>query len=274
MPFCAYLVHGLNPVLIRFPESWPVGGIYWYGIAYIVAFFAIYIFIFTCGRFGRLPFPRSQVVPFLSAVAAGAVVGGRIGYELLYDFAALMADPLELFRIWRGGMSSHGGFVGVAVAILVHCRRNGISALAAADLIAASAPLGLFIGRIANFVNGELYGKPSTVPWAVIFPNSAPPHVPLEFVEPRHPSQLYEALLEGVLLFALCQWRFWVRPPKHSGRLCGEFLCAYAIVRIVVEFFREPDAPPIFSMSRGQFYSIFIFKLGVTLIAISCRRRR
>ena len=271
MSLCAHFVHRLDPVMIRFPESWPIGGIYWYGASYILVFAIIAVVLRIYGRCGKLPFPRSATDSFMVAIIAGTIVGGRVGYALLYDFHTLLSNPLGLFCIWRGGMSSHGGFIGVGLAIIFFSRRHEIPLLAVADVISAVAPIGFFFGRIANFVNGELYGKISGAPWAVVFPSSAPDGFPVELIRPRHPSQIYEALLEGLLLFLFCQFRFFKKPPLRSGRLCGEFLCLYALVRIYAEFFREQDAPPIISLSRGQFYSIILFKVGLYVILISRR---
>jgi phosphatidylglycerol:prolipoprotein diacylglycerol transferase len=197
------------------------------------------------------------------------LVGGRLGYFLFYEPSMLRADPWIVFRIWEGGMASHGGMLGVAVALAWFARISGVPLLHLGDLVVSAAPAGLFFGRIANFINGELWGKMTTVPWAVIFPRSADPGTPLRFIAPRHPSQLYEALLEGVLLLAVMQLRFWrtdvVR--ERPGRLSGEFFIAYALVRMVGETYREPDVGVslILGMSRGTFYSIFLVLVGALL---------
>jgi phosphatidylglycerol---prolipoprotein diacylglyceryl transferase len=167
-------------------------------------------------------------------------------------------------------MASHGGFVGVAVAMAWFAHKHKLSFLHLSDLIVSVAPLGLLLGRIANFINGELWGKISNVPWAVIFPESAPAGTPVSLIAPRHPSQLYEAALEGALLLALMQWRFWKSDvvARQPGRLAGEFLIAYAVVRMIGELFREPDfgIAPIFGLSRGTFYSFFLILVGLVLI--------
>jgi phosphatidylglycerol:prolipoprotein diacylglycerol transferase len=199
----------------------------------------------------------------MMAMVLGVLLGGRLGYFFLYQFEAVRANPLILLRIWEGGMASHGGFLGVAVALWWFARTRKIPFAHLCDLIASTTAAGLLFGRIANFINGELWGKPATVAWAVIFPHSPEPLVP------RHPSQLYEDLLEGALLLAFSQWRFWrsaiVR--LQPGRLAGEFLIAYAVVRALGETFREPDAALILGLSRGTFYSVFIVGYGVWLIA-------
>jgi phosphatidylglycerol:prolipoprotein diacylglycerol transferase len=181
---------------------------------------------------------------------------------VLYEPRKLIEDPLSFFRIWEGGMASHGGFIGVAVALAWFARRQKIPFLHIGDLICSTAAAGLLFGRIANFINGELWGKPSEVSWAVIFVNTG--GGPL----PRHPSQLYEAALEGAVLLALMQWRFWKSDIVRTqpGRLAGEFLLAYAILRMIGEIFREPDASLLLGVSRGTFYSVFLVVAGVALI--------
>jgi len=171
-------------------------------------------------------------------------------------------------------MASHGGFVGVMLALAWFARRRKMSFLHLGDLVVSTVPAGLFFGRLANFANGELWGNSATVPWAVIFPNSAPPHTPLHLIVPRHPSQLYEAALEGLALFAFVQWRFWRGrlPERQPGRLSGEFLVAYAVARAIGEIFREPDAGLLFGLSRGTFYSIFLAAGGLALAVGTSRR--
>jgi phosphatidylglycerol---prolipoprotein diacylglyceryl transferase len=195
-------------------------------------------------------------------------------YFLLYQTDVLWRDPLALLRVWEGGMASHGGFAGVAVAAIWFARSRRIPALHLGDLVASASPIGLFFGRIANFINGELWGRVTDVPWAVIFPRSAPPGTHPLLIEPRHPSQLYEAGLEGLVMFAFAQWRFWCTDvtKRSPGRLSGEFLILYAIVRIIGEQFIEPDASLLFGLNRGIFYSFFLIAGGAVLIAISNRR--
>jgi phosphatidylglycerol:prolipoprotein diacylglycerol transferase len=165
-------------------------------------------------------------------------------------------------------MASHGGFVGVVLALAWWVRRRGLPFLHVTDLVASAAPLGLFFGRIANFINGELWGKVTDFKYAVIFPQSARPGTPLALIEPRHASQLYAAALEGAVLFAFMQWRLWRSDAVRlqPGRLSAEFLLAYAVLRAIGEIFREPDAALIFGLSRGTFYSIFLALAGVALL--------
>jgi phosphatidylglycerol:prolipoprotein diacylglycerol transferase len=259
MATLAYWTHDLSPFLIRFSGNF---GIRYYGLAYLAGFFMAGWLLHRYARAGRSLLPAAQVSDFMMAIVVGVLAGGRLGYFLLYQPATLLHDPLALLRVWEGGMASHGGFIGVALAVAWFSRTRKIPCLHLGDLIASTASAGLLFGRIANFINGELWGKPSTVPWAIIFPASPLP------LQPRHPSQLYEAAMEGLLLLALAQWRFWrsdvVR--RAPGRLAGEYLLAYAVVRAVGEIFREPDASLIFGLSRGTFYSIFLVGAGLWLI--------
>jgi phosphatidylglycerol:prolipoprotein diacylglycerol transferase len=198
----------------------------------------------------------------------GVIAGGRLGHVFLYARDELAADPMMVFRVWQGGMASHGGFLGVLLAGVWFARHAKADFFAVGDLLCALAPAGIFFGRLANFINGELYGRTTDVAWAVIFPHSASPDTKLHLIPARHPSQLYEAALEGVVLFALMQWRFWRSDVVRTnpGRLSGEFLLAYALLRMVGEAFREPDAGLILGVSRGTFYSVFMIGGGLALI--------
>ncbi len=263
----AYWVDNFSPFLIRFSDNF---GIRYYGLAYILGFLAGGWLLWRCARAGRALLPAAKVPDLMTAVVLGVLIGGRLGYFLLYGLGTLARDPLAIFRVWEGGMASHGGMIGVAVALAWFARANKIPFLHLGDLIVSVAPAGLFFGRIANFINGELWGKISHVPWAMIFPLSAPGK-PVAQIPPRHPSQLYEAGLEGLLLFAYLQWRFWKSDVVRTrpGRLAGEFLVGYALVRIFCELFREPDEgiSLIFGLSRGTFYSLFMIIAGAALIA-------
>jgi phosphatidylglycerol:prolipoprotein diacylglycerol transferase len=199
----------------------------------------------------------------------GVVLGGRIGSYFLYDgWRSFGVDHFGIFKVWDGGMSFHGGLLGVIIAVAWYARSEKIPLPHLFDLLATAAPAGIFFVRIANFINGELWGHVSHVPWAVIFPRSADPGTPVELIEPRHPSQLYEAGMEGALLFAYMQLRFWRSDAVHAkpGRLAGEFLIAYALARITGEVFREPDASLIMGVSRGTFYSLFMIAAGLFMI--------
>jgi phosphatidylglycerol---prolipoprotein diacylglyceryl transferase len=262
----AHWVHTPHPFLIQFSENI---GIRYYGLAYLMGFVGAGWLLYRYHQKGRSKLDTSAIFDLMTCLVAGVIAGGRLGYFLLYKFDALIHDPLVLFRVWEGGMASHGGMLGVVVGLWWFTRKRDVGMLEVSDLIVTTAPLGLFFGRVANFINGELWGKTSTVPWAVIF--SSTEGGPL----PRHPSQLYEALLEGVVLFAYTQWRFWKTDCTRTqpGRLAGEFLVAYALVRAIGETYREPDATLIAGLSRGTFYSIFFFAAGLALIALAGRRR-
>ena len=265
--FLAYWVDNLSPFAIRFTDNF---GIRYYGLAYLLGFITGAWLLYRYTRAGRSLVPAEKVADLMTALVLGVLIGGRLGSYFLYDgWRSFFSDPLQIFRVWEGGMASHGGMIGVALALAWFARANKIPFLHLGDLIVSVAPAGLFFGRIANFINGELWGKIAYVPWAVIFPLSAPDK-PIALVPPRHPSQLYEAALEGVLLFAYLQWRFWKSDAVRTrpGRLGGEFLVGYALVRIFCEIFREPDGgiAPVLGLSRGTFYSLFMIAIGAVLI--------
>lgn len=271
-----YWIHDLDPVIIQFTDSI---GIRWYGVAYVVGFLIGFGLWSLYRRKGRTSLTGEVQENLAMAMILGVIIGGRLGYFLFYEFWNFIADPLLFFRVWTGGMSSHGGFIGVAVAGFWIARKSRISPWHLGDLIASVAPPGLMLGRIANFINGELWGKITDVPWAVVFPHSAGSGMPVQFIPPRHPSQLYEAGLEGLLLLVYMQCRFWMvrgRGPRvdrnaplsaRPGHLMGEFLIGYSVARWIGEFFREPDAALILGFSRGSFYSIFLFVTGLAILA-------
>lgn len=259
-----YWVHDLSPFLIRFSEG---VGIRYYGLAYLLAFVVAYFLLSYYHRRKRSPLDPDQLSSAFFAIIIGVMAGGRLGYFLFYDFEALLENPVSLFKVWEGGMASHGGFIGVAVAVLWISRRQKVAVLRLSDLLATVAAPGLFFGRIANFINGELWGRVATIRWAVRFPQSVPSGTPVDQIPPRHPSQLYEAALEGLLVFAYIQLRFWKSSARlYPGQLTGEFFIVYAIGRIVSEMYREPDAALILGMSRGTFYSIFLIIIGAGFI--------
>ena len=265
--FLAYWVNNL-PVFLG--PHWGNFGIRYYGLAYVLGFVTGAWLLIRYARAGRSLLPADQVSDFMVALVLGVMVGGRLGSFLFYHPELLLRDPLSFFRVWEGGMASHGAMIGVTVALVWFSRSARIPFLHLGDLVTAVAPAGLLFGRIANFINGELWGKPTRVPWAVIFPKSQEPGTPLHLILPRHPSQLYEAALEGALLLIYMQWRFWRSDTvaKHPGRLAGEFLLGYALVRIFCEFFREPDndVTLILGLSRGTFYSLFMIVAGLVLV--------
>jgi phosphatidylglycerol:prolipoprotein diacylglycerol transferase len=261
----AFWVHDLSPFLIQFSDQ---VGIRYYGLAYIAGFATAWLLLRHYARRGRTALRADQAGDLMTALVIGVLVGGRLGYFAFYQPGLIWAEPLALLRVWDGGMASHGGFIGVTVALLWCGRSFRLPWRHLADLIASVAPAGIFFGRIANFINGELWGKISTVPWAVIFPASAAPETPLALIPPRHPSQLYAAALEGLFLLAVMQWLAWKTPlfSRAPGRIAGIFLIGYAAVRALDEIFREPDAGLILGLSRGTFYSLFLVVGGIALL--------
>ena len=262
----AYWVHNLSPFLVRFSENF---GIRYYGLAYLMGFIGAVALLRFYHRRGRSPLGPDAVTDLITFIVVGVLVGGRLGSFVLYDHPSVREDPWALFRVWEGGMASHGGFVGVTLAVLWYAHRRKVSFFLLADLIATTAPLGLLFGRIANFINGELVGKASTAWCAIIFPKNEIDRALGQAAVPRHPSQLYEAALEGAVLLAFVQWRFWRSDVARTqpGRLSGEFLITYAVLRMIGELFREPDASLLLGVSRGTFYSVFLIAAGLWLIA-------
>jgi phosphatidylglycerol:prolipoprotein diacylglycerol transferase len=266
------------PVLL-FPQFDPVLvqlgplSIRWYALAYITGLVVGWRIVRRLVQRPPAVATPLQVDDFLTWATLGVVLGGRLGYVLFYQPGVYLAHPGMILAVWEGGMSFHGGMLGVAVAIAAFCWRSGIPLLGFADRISAVAPIGLGLGRIANFINGELWGRPAPtwLPWAMKFPRAPDcPVFPMMCV-PRHPSQIYEALLEGLLLFIVV-FVFSRRPGVlgRFGLLTGIFLCSYAVVRIIGEMFREPDAflgflP--FGTTMGQVLSVPMFLAGVWLIA-------
>ena len=219
----------------------------WYAVAYIVGLMAGWGLIRKALRATTLwatpPMSEDQLERLLTWVIAGVILGGRLGYVIFYQAGFYLANPLQVLRVWEGGMSFHGGFLGVTLAGLIFCRREKISALTTGDLFAMVAPIGLFLGRVANFINAELWGRQTDLPWGVAFPGDAAQFCPgIPGVCARHPSQLYEAALEGLLLLILLTFfafrRGWL---KHPGAIMGLFLIGYGFARFLVEFVRQPD---------------------------------
>lgn len=263
----SYWIHDLSPFLWRFPgelANWGPGGIRWYGISYLLGFISAYFLLKLYFKHNRSPYDQEQIMNLITFQIIGVLIGGRIGYLLLYQGEKFLSDPLTIFRVWEGGMASHGGFVGVFVATLWYAKKSSQSIKPIGDLIVSVVPPGLFFGRIANFINGELWGKVTLVEWGVIFPKA--PDFALGMA--RHPSQIYAALSEGLIPFIYIQWRFWRSSiiDKYPGQLAGEFLILYSVARIFNELFREPDATLLYGISRGQFYSIFLLIGGFFII--------
>ena len=245
--------------------------VHWYGLTYMAAFG---LFLLLAARRVRLPWfaqagwTRRDVEDLLFFGVVGVVLGGRLGYALFYKPGYYAAHPLEVFMVWRGGMSFHGGLLGVLAAMALYARRRGRRFLEVTDLIAPCIPVGLACGRIGNFINGELWGRAAdpSLPWAMVFPQSGSDI-------PRHPSQLYQFGLEGVLLFVLL-WLY-ARKPHPLGRVSGAFLIGYGVFRFVAEYFREPDSflgLLALNMSMGQWLCVPMVAAGVLLWTMAPRR--
>ena len=239
----------------------------WYALAYIAGILLGWRYAIVLARSSPGVVPRAAVDDFLLWGTLGIIIGGRLGYVLVYQPAWFLNHPLEAFALWQGGMSFHGGCLGVAIAAVFHARRHKIPLLALSDIMACVAPIGLLLGRLANFVNGELYGRPTEVPWAVLFP--------LDPETPRHPSQLYEAALEGLLLLVIMRIA-WTRPSwrERLGLMTGLFLTGYAVFRSLAEMFREPDSYLGFvagTMTMGQLLSLPMAAAGIALLLMARR---
>ncbi len=244
----------IDPVLISFG---PIA-IRWYALAYIAGLLLGWRWAVRLNRRAGEPVTTQQIDDLLFWMAIGVIVGGRVGHVLFYGLDYYLERPLEALMVWRGGMSFHGGILGVIVVIIWFARRHGVAVYRLADLIAPAAPIGLFFGRIANFINGELWGRPSDVPWAMVFPRGG--------AEPRHPSQLYEAGLEGLALLLLVNF-FALRPGGFSrpGELTGLFMVGYALARAASELVREPDGYIGF-LTIGQALSLPMLAFGLYLL--------
>lgn len=220
----------INPDLITIGPM----RIRWYGVMYVLGFVASYFLIQRQERSRQIGLVGPVVQDLILYLALGLIIGGRLGYIIFYEYnnyAAYLSNPLEIAATWHGGMSFHGGFIGVLLAAVIFCRMRGLPFATVADSIVVTTPIGLGLGRIGNFINGELLGLPTSVPWAMIFPGGGP--------VPRHPSQLYEAIYEGAVLFVLL-WTLRKRNYK-DGMMVVFFLAAYGIGRFCIEFFKEPD---------------------------------
>jgi phosphatidylglycerol---prolipoprotein diacylglyceryl transferase len=270
MPFLTIAFPVFNPIALQIG---PIA-IRWYALAYICGIVLGWLYARALVKKERLwggPAPISllQLDDFILWVTIGIIVGGRTGYVLFYNPAFFAQHPAEIFQLWNGGMSFHGGFLGCVAAVMLFCRANGISILSLGDITTAVGPIGLFLGRLANFINSELWGRraDSSVPWAMVFPNGGP--------EPRHPSQLYEAGLEGILLFTILAIMIRMGALKRPGLILGSFIAIYAFARIASEFFREPDAQLGFlwgGLTMGMLLSVPMIIVGVILIVKAWRR--
>lgn len=243
--------------------------VHWYGLMYLIGFTLFYLLgLYRCRQEWR-GITKANLEDLLFVGMVGVIVGGRLGFVLLYQPEYYLSHPLEIFSVWQGGMSAHGGFIGVILALFYFAWRNKKSILTVGDFVAPLVPLGFFFGRLGNFINGELWGRVASadLPWSMIFPQAGDG-------APRHPSQLYEATLEGLVLF-LVVWIYSTkkRPP---GAVSGLFLFGYGLARFVVEFFREPDSYlglQALDLSRGQWLSLPMIIIGAGLWIWACRRK-
>ncbi|MEO5336423.1 MAG: prolipoprotein diacylglyceryl transferase [Magnetospirillum sp. WYHS-4] len=251
----------IDPVLFQIGPL----AIRWYALAYVAGLVLGWRLIVRLARKAPLPVKEIDIDDFLVWATLAVVLGGRLGYVLFYQTGYYLANPGAMLRVWEGGMSFHGGILGVAVAGIVFVKRRGISGLVFADLLSCGAPIGLFFGRLANFINGELFGRPADVPWAMVFPRGGP--------EPRHPSQLYEALLEGLVLFAVANLVYRNEAlRRRPGLTAGVFIAGYGIARSVSEFFRQPDAWVLPWLTIGQALSLPMLAAGIALAVLALRR--
>jgi len=237
----------------------------WYGLMYICGFVAAYFIILSGVKRKGLPLSKDQVADLIFTVAVGVILGGRLGYILFYNFSFYLSHPLKLFAVWEGGMSFHGGLAGALLASFYFIRKHQLRFYPLADIGSLAAPIGLGFGRIGNFINGELYGRATDLPWGVVFPAGGP--------LPRHPSQLYEAFLEGPVMFLIL---YLVSKKVHrDGVVIWSFIALYGLFRFLVEFVREPDEQIGFlfgGVSMGQLLSLPMFLLGAAMVLRRCRR--
>ncbi|CCE08787.1 Prolipoprotein diacylglyceryl transferase [Bradyrhizobium sp. STM 3843] len=271
----------MTPLLIKLPAFEPVAiaigpfAIRWYALAYIGGIVVGWLYARSLLKKDRLwggPAPISlvQLDDFILWVTLGIILGGRTGYVLFYNLPFFMDHPLEIFELWKGGMSFHGGFMGCVIAVILFCRHNGLPILSLGDITTAVGPIGLFLGRIANFINGELWGRTAdpSLPWAMIFPND-------RTQLPRHPSQLYEAGLEGIVLFVVLAILIRFGALKRPGLTLGSFVLLYGLARITSEHFREPDPQLGFlwgGLTMGMLLSVPMLIVGAILIIRALRK--
>jgi phosphatidylglycerol:prolipoprotein diacylglycerol transferase len=268
MPVLSLQFPNLDPVLVSIGPF----AIRWYALAYIVGILLGWAYaraLIRANSFwgGPAPLTLTDFDDFVLWVTLGIILGGRTGYVLFYNLPHFIEHPAEIVQLWKGGMSFHGGFTGCVVAVVLFARRRGISILSLGDLTCATGTIGLFLGRIANFINGELWGRPSDVPWAMVFPEGGP--------LPRHPSQLYEAALEGLVLCGVLWLLMRAGALKRPGLVIGAFAVGYSIARIICEFFREPDPQLGFlwgGLTMGMLLSVPLMLTGFAFIAAALRR--
>jgi phosphatidylglycerol---prolipoprotein diacylglyceryl transferase len=250
----------------------------WYSLAYLAGIFIGYWYMLKLIKQPGAPMARRHADDLVFYAALGIILGGRLGYVLFYNLSYYLQHPLDILKLWDGGMSFHGGMIGTVLGILYLSRKEKLNWLRIHDYVACCVPFGLFFGRLANFVNHELWGAPTTVPWAVRFPELIAGVTVLG--PPRHPSQLYEAILEGIVLFAILAWMFWKSQARYEpGKLVGAFTFFYGLFRFLIEFVREPDAQlVVFAQSTGlhmgQWLSLPMIILGAWLMWTAKGRRQ
>jgi phosphatidylglycerol---prolipoprotein diacylglyceryl transferase len=267
MPMISLAFPAIDPVLVTIGPL----PIRWYALAYIAGFLLGWAYARALVNnknlwTGAAPVAASDIDDLLLSVALGVIIGGRLGYVLFYNAGFYLEHPAEIFAIWRGGMSFHGGLAGTLLAIYAVAKRKKVPVLSLTDICAAGVPIGLFLGRVANFIKPELWGRPSDVPWAMVFPGAGP--------LPRHPSQLYEAALEGVVLFAALYVAIRMGALRRPGLVGGLFAVGYGTARIICEFFREPDPQLgllIGGTTMGMLLSLPLIAAGIVLIVQASR---
>ena len=278
MPLLALPFPAFDPVLISIGPF----AIRWYALAYIVGILGGWLYaraLIGNERLwgGKAPLTVTDFDDFVLWVTLGIILGGRLGFVLFYNPAYYAANPIEIVQLWKGGMSFHGGFLGCVIAVMVFARLRGIPILSLGDIVCGVAPIGLFLGRIANFINAELWGRVTDVAWGVVFCNARMgPTTDLScWLAPRHPSQLYEAALEGALLFAVLAWLMLrAGALQRPGTILGSFCLGYGLARSICEFFREPDAQLGFlwgGLTMGMLLSLPLMLAGIILI-VAARR--
>jgi phosphatidylglycerol:prolipoprotein diacylglycerol transferase len=258
--------------MLTFPNIDPVAlnlgslKIHWYGLMYLIGFFVVWWLGRIRARRPGSNWDPEQISDLVFYGALGAVLGGRVGYILFYNFPFFMADPLSIFKVWQGGMSFHGGMIGVFIAMWLYSRKFNKGFFEITDFVAPLVPIGLGAGRIGNFINSELWGRVADVPWAMVFPNGGG--------LPRHPSQLYQAFLEGIVLFIIL-W-FYSSKPRPTMAVSGMFLIFYGLFRFIVEFVRVPDAQLGYLafgwLTMGQVLSMPMILAGVVLMWLAYRK--
>ena len=267
MPWLVIPFPQIDPILVQVGPF----AIRWYALAYIAGILLGWLYARALIRRPHLwngspPMTETDFDDFVLWVTLGIILGGRTGYVLFYNLPHFASHPFEIFQLWHGGMSFHGGFTGCVLAVVLFARKQGIPILSLGDVTCAVGPIGLFLGRLANFINGELWGRATDVPWAMVFPTGGP--------VARHPSQLYEATLEGLVLLVVLFALIRAGALKRPGLIIGAFAVVYAIARTFCEFFREPDAQLGFlwgGATMGQLLSVPLFLAGLAFIAYALR---